>query len=159
MNIEFGCGANPTRKDYRTCDVRALPGIDYVCPAWNIDQLVDAGTVDVIFSRHFFEHLTFPQGKLVLSVWHKILSDTGTVEMMIPDMDYHIWQWQNNKNMDHARAGFWGWQRQVDDGEIWDIHKSGYNFDTMQELVAEMGYRNCVRIKAPRKHLYVRFEK
>ena len=33
MKLEFGCGETPTYPDYKTCDIRHLPGIDYVCPA------------------------------------------------------------------------------------------------------------------------------
>ena len=66
MKIEFGCGATPTKTDFKTCDIRNLPGIDFVCPAWEISNHVQLNTVDEIFSRHFLEHLTFIQAnKLV----------------------------------------------------------------------------------------------
>ena len=114
MNIEFGCGAKPTKQGFKTCDIRDLPGIDYVCAAWDIENLVGENTVDEIFSRHFFEHLTFAQGEKMLQVWHKILKPGGKCEMMLPNMSFHIQQWINrstDREISHARAGFWGWQR------------------------------------------------
>ena len=65
MNLEFGCGENPTKEGFKTCDIRNLPGVDYACPAWKITEHVAPNTVDEIWSRHFFEHLTFAQGKVV----------------------------------------------------------------------------------------------
>ena len=158
MNIEFGCGANPTRRGYLTCDIRSLPGVDYVCNAVDIDQHVGADSVDIIYSRHFFEHLTFIQGEELLQVWYKILKPTGHIDMMVPCMDFHIWQWTAKKDYTGAIKGFWGWQREGDT-EVWDIHKSGYNYETLSTLVLEQGFINCERIKANRKHLYVRFTK
>lgn len=53
MKIEFGCGDNPTKPGFKTCDIRDISGIDFVCPAWDIDKLVEENSVDEIFSRHF----------------------------------------------------------------------------------------------------------
>jgi predicted SAM-dependent methyltransferase len=73
MDIEFGCGEAPTKVGYKTCDIRDVRGVDFVCNAWDIKKHVNEHTVDNIFSRHFFEHLTFPQGELVLHDWLSIL--------------------------------------------------------------------------------------
>ena len=53
MKIEFGCGETPRHPEFKTCDVRDVPGVDFVCPAWEIDKKVAENTVDEIFSRHF----------------------------------------------------------------------------------------------------------
>jgi len=154
MNIEFGCGDNPTKKDFKTCDIRNLQGVDFVCPAWDIDQHVKENSVDEIFSRHFFEHLTFRQGEHLLKVWHKILKPNGRMEMMLPNMDYHVAQWVNKTAMDRAKAGFWGHQREGDT-EVWDVHKSGYNFDTLSTLLSEYEFRNIKNLRPKGKHLHI----
>ena len=108
MKIEFGCGETPTKENFKTCDIRNVPGVDFVCAAWNIDKHVNPNSVDEIFSRHFFEHLTFPQGERVLEVWYKILRPGGICEMMLPDMNFHINQWVNQrdnpKKFKHAKV-------------------------------------------------------
>ena len=73
MKLEFGCGETPRKPDFLGVDVRSFPNIKYVCNAWEIDQHVEENTVDEIFSRHFFEHLTFQQADLTLASWYKIL--------------------------------------------------------------------------------------
>lgn len=162
MKIEFGCGEKPTKAGFQTCDIRDLPGIDYVCPAWDIDTLVNENSVDEVFSRHFFEHLTFPQGEKQLEVWYKILKPGGTCEMMLPNMTYHIEQWQNrrtSREITHAKAGFWGWQRGLFD-DVWDVHKSGYDRFLLTELVKEKGFVNIESLaKDKSKHLHLRFYK
>ena len=45
MKLEFGAGEKQT-PGFKNVDVRDLPGIDYVCEAWKIDELVDENSVD-----------------------------------------------------------------------------------------------------------------
>ena len=150
MKIEFGCGEKTTKENFKTCDIRNLPGIDFVCPAWDIDKYVQEGTVDEIYSRHFFEHLTFKQGENVLTAWYNILKPGAKMEMVLPNMDFHINQWVTNTNLPHARAGFWGWQREGDT-EMWDVHKSGYNFEQLKTLLLSHKFKNIQSLKE-KKH-------
>lgn len=155
MQLEFGCGERPTRPGYKTCDIRNLPGIDYVCPAWEIDRHVSANTVSHIWSRHFLEHLTFAQGELWLRACLHILKPGGEQQICLPNMEFHIRQWQQQDNLAHARAGFWGWQREGE-SELWDVHKSGYNASQLIDLVHELGYKNAHSLrKAGDKHLEI----
>ena len=156
MMIEFGCGETPTHQDYKTCDIRNLPGIDFVCPAYEIDKHVEPNTVTHIFSRHFIEHLTFEQGERWLKACFKILRSGGQMDIRCPNMDFHVHQWQIGKNIEHARAGFWGWQREAETGETWDLHKSGYNFSQIKVLLEQCGYTNIRSLHKPTiKHLGV----
>ena len=163
MNIEFGCGEAPTKVGYKTCDIRDVRGVDFVCNAWDIKKHVNEHTVDNIFSRHFFEHLTFPQGELVLHAWLSILKSGARCEMMLPNMTYHINQWINRNSeetFNHAKAGFWGWQREAEEGEVWDIHKSGYDRLSLTELVESVGFINIKSIRSDKhKHLHLEFYK
>lgn len=159
MKIEFGCGETPTKENFKTCDIRNLPGIDFVCPAWEIDSLVESNSVDEIFSRHFFEHLSFYQGKVVLSKWYKILKPNGMLEIILPNMTFHVEQWirrKNKKELRWAAAGFWGWQREGD-LETWDIHKSGYDFETLKEVLQNENFKDIknLTVKTEPQHLWV----
>lgn len=163
MKIEFGCGETPTKSGYKTCDIRNVPGVDFVCPAWEIDKHVTENSVDEIFSRHFFEHLTFKQGEIVLDKWFLILKSGGKCEMMLPNMSFHIDQWLHKRNepkqLRHAKAGFWGWQRGEFD-DVWDIHKSGYDREMLTMLLEE---KKFIKIKSlakdTSKHLHLEFYK
>lgn len=155
MNIEFGCGENPTKEGYLTCDIRDLPGIDFVCPAWEIHTRVAEESVDNIFSRHFFEHLTFEQGRVFLENCRKILKPGGSMEMMLPNMSFHIMQWIDGREEEHARAGFYGWQRGAFD-DTWDVHKSGYTSVSLRKTLAMARYTNIKSLRpVSDKHLHM----
>ena len=157
MKIEFGCGETPTKEDFLTCDIRDLLGVDFVCPAWEIDQYVDKNSVDEIFSRHFFEHLTFAQGEYLLEVWYKILSPGGRVEMMLPNMLCHIQQWLDGDP--RAAQNIYGHQR-GDFLDVWDVHKSGYDAYSLEKLVSVKNFKNYKSFnRDSSKHLHVEFYK
>ena len=158
MDIEFGCGDNPKKSNYKTCDIRDIPGVDFVCNAWEIDTLVKHNSVDNVFSRHMFEHLTFIQGRKTLKSWFNILKPGGICEMILPNIDYHVNQWVNNIALDRAKSGFWGHQREGDT-EVWDVHKSGYNFATLSELLIEERFISVIPVKTKGKHLHVKCQK
>jgi predicted SAM-dependent methyltransferase len=157
MNIEFGCGESPTKVGFKTCDIRNLPGVDFVCPAWEIINHVDKNSVDEIFSRHFFEHLTFKQGEYLLEIWYDILKPGGKIELMVPNMQLHAQQWLNKDK--RAARNIFGHQR-GDFLEVWDVHKSGYDVDTLKELVLDKKFKDYKSLNTERnKHLHVEFYK
>jgi len=159
MQIEFGGGEHPRKPNYKQVDIRKLPKIDFVCNAWEIDTLVPKNSVSDVYSRHFFEHLTFHQGSLTLKSWFKILKTGGRVEMILPNMMFHIKQWLDKSNQEHANAGFWGWQRDNSDW-VWDIHKSGYDKDTLKTCVEKHNFKNYKSLDTDSsKHLHVEFFK
>jgi predicted SAM-dependent methyltransferase len=159
MKIEFGCGETPTKTGFKTCDIRDLPGVDFVCPAWKIVDFVEKDSVSEIFSRHFFEHLTFIQGESVLEAWIDILCPGGKMEMILPNMTFHIKQWQNRKTekeFNHAKAGFWGWQREGETN-LWDTHKSGYDYRSLSDLLIRKGFDQLENLSSDdNRHLHVR---
>jgi len=166
MKIEFGGGNNPKRPNFRQVDIRKINDDTIVCNAWEIDQQVDVNCVTEIFSRHFFEHLSHDQAKRTLDSWHKILVKGGRVEMLVPNMSMHIWQWLNwdnltDKEKNHCRTSIWGQQREADESS-WDLHKAGYDYPKLKELVEEHGF-TTVRLLARNdhefKHLHVDFFK
>ena len=158
IQIEFGCGADPRQLGYKTCDIRDLPGVDYVCSAIDIADYCEHNTVSNIFSRHMFEHLSFHDGELHLDACMKILKPGGEIRMMMPNIEFHVRQWlsRDPAAIKHARAGFWGWQREVEEGQDWDIHKSGYDTLTLTQLLTDKGFTNVKAHSKPTgKHLIV----
>lgn len=157
INLEFGCGENSPREGFEGVDIRKFEHVKYVCNAWEIENLVRAESVANIYSRHFFEHLTFSQADMTLGAWKKILAPSGTLQIIVPDMEYHIHQFlepdyskPSGANpewsvLEHAIAGFWGWQRDGD-SDIWDIHKSGYNFRCLKMKLEEHGFSDVRRM-------------
>jgi predicted SAM-dependent methyltransferase len=158
MKIEVGCGTKPTKPGFLTNDIRDVPGVDFVCTAWELDRHVDHYTVEHIFSRHFFEHLTFEQGEYVMSMWYKLLKPNAICEMIVPNITFHIDQWINrrtDKELQQAKAGLWGWQNdQFED--TWPVHKSGYDSETLVQLYTKHGYTKVKSLEpVSSRHLHV----
>jgi len=50
-------GSGPDyREGYLNCDVRRLPEVDLVCPAWQISDYTEG--LDAVYSRHTLEQFT-----------------------------------------------------------------------------------------------------
>ena len=95
MNIEFGGGENPRKKEYTQVDVRKIREDDIVCNAWEVEKHIQPNTVDNIYSRHFFEHLTHTQAQRTLDAWYNICRPGAEITMLVPNMNLHLWQWNN----------------------------------------------------------------
>lgn len=166
MKIEFGGGNNPIKPDYLQVDIRKINDSTIVCNAWEITQHIKTESVTDIFSRHFFEHLTHQQAKRTLEAWYTICKIGGRVELICPNMNKHIWQWQNWKNLsdqdkDHCRAGLWGWQKESNHSS-WDLHKSGYDYEKLEEIITTHRFKNVKKLvedTIEQNHLWVEFYK
>lgn len=169
MKIDFGCGSKP-KQGFVGCDVNDSPGIKYVCDCWDIGVYVDECTVEEIYSRHMFEHLSFINGERTLQAWYRILKPGGIIKMEIPDLLYHIkqyLQYHNNRNVlsavshrkkvtefEHAIGSLFGWQREADT-QMWDIHKSGYDEQTLKNLFTKHKFNNFKRLPSKPWNLLV----
>ena len=153
--IHVGCGDDKIPGTVG-CDLRKTPNVDVVCAAWQVNDFFTEAKS--IFSRHMLEHLTFEQVIHTLHMWFCCLAQGGVVKIIVPDMDFHIAQWQNaawtgeewRKERSNARwssAGFWGWQREtgvrhegLSPTDFWDVHKSGFNKDSLCFFLRGAGF-------------------
>ena len=175
MNIEFGPGTKP-KEGFISCDVRKLENVSYVCNCWEIGNYVNPCTVENIYSRHMFEHLTFYQGRKAITEWLKILKPGGSVNLIMPDLNFHVKEYiyyYNNRekmnvpNYEHSIAGFYGWQKENEnslpwtaDKNNWGTHKSGYDEISLKKLVYESGFENFNRNNQAKEwNLDVKFNK
>lgn len=165
MRLDVGCGPR-LRPGHVGVDVRALPGVGIVCDAWELDERLPPHSVESIYCRHFFEHLTFAQGRRTLQAFHRVLRPGGELQVIVPDMRYHMRQYldarpstRSDANAkwsarQHALASLFGWQR---DGEreLWDVHKAGYDQATLTEALAAAGFGRVRRLPEQPWHLSV----
>jgi predicted SAM-dependent methyltransferase len=165
VRLDVGCGTR-LRPGHVGVDVRALPGVGIVCDAWELDARVPPHSVKSIYCRHFFEHLTFAQGRRTLAAFHRVLRPGGGLQVIVPDIRWHMRQFLEAKPGSrsaanarwsarrHALAGFWGWQH---DGEreLWDVHKSGYDQAALAEALTAAGFARVRRLPDRPWHLSV----
>jgi predicted SAM-dependent methyltransferase len=163
MKIAVGTGVI-SKAGFKINDIRDLPNVDFVCPAWELDKFVEPNSVQEITSNHFFEHLTFEQGEAVLNVWYKLLTNGGKVSMQLPNIDLFVKYWIQSVEKDDidlfdwVTKGIWGWQREGFT-ETWDVHKSGYNAKSLERLVTSKGFVKFKNLKTKVENLKVEFYK
>ena len=168
IGLEFGCGETPAKPEYLGVDIRDFPNVKYICNAWEIAEHVGAESINDIYSKHFLEHLTFYDVDRTLKSWHSILKPGASLHIIVPDIMYHINQFLDPKRTrrmrikkgkwtveDMATFGFWGFQRQTELGETWDIHKSGYDFPLLERKLIEHGFARIERLATTPPHLSV----
>ena len=132
IKLEIGCGESP-RPGYTHVDIRKLPWVDIVAPAWNLP--LEEGTVVAIYSRHVLEHFERKDGERALKEWLRVLTPGGELHLIVPNMDFHIRQWFEG-DREWAMAGFWGWQKHEN-----DVHKWGYIWETLSSTLKTIGYK------------------
>lgn len=146
--VEVGSGESP-KSGYIHCDIIHSDHVEYVCNAWAIPFKPES--VDEIYARHMLEHLTYKEAKRTLKHWLCVLKINGCIDLIVPDLKKHIEQFFKDgyspyvnfkvSNKEHAMAGFYGWQN-----NNYDIHKWGYTFETLAELLDEIGFSNIRQI-------------
>jgi predicted SAM-dependent methyltransferase len=162
-----GCGSDQ-REGFVHCDLRKMRHVSVVCKAWELDRhFVDA---DVIYSRHTIEHLQHEDVERYFRSAFTALKVGGTIETVVPNMDFHVEQWQRavwdhahwiDKKSDarHGFAGFWGWQTEKkNDPPFWDTHKSGFCAASLRFFLARAGFSHIVT-KADGAHLHATAKK
>lgn len=166
LRLDVGCGEAGPAEGHVGVDIRPLSGVGLLAQAWRIEQFVPPGTVTAFRSRHTMEHLTFPQVRATLASWHRLLRPGGKAHIIVPDLVFHIAQFLDPNpdapsptnsawtQRQHALAGFYGWQREADE-KLWDVHKSGFTFEILRQLLLDAGFARVSRLNNSPWHLDV----
>jgi len=158
VRLDIGCGTK-VKEGYIGVDCVDLPNVNCVCNAWDIGDYYTANSVDAIHCRHSFEHYTFQQGVCALTAWHKILKTGGELNIIVPNIDYHMqqilahdtwndisnWGFNDITNIEHALGGLYGWQVEG----VFDVHKSGYNYALLKQKLYEAKFVNVEKLPSP----------
>jgi len=148
MKIEIGSGKNK-RKGYISCDIRNLPGVDYVCSANELPFKNES--IEEIYSRHLIEHFTLKEFLKVLEEWNRVLTKEGMLYIICPNIIWHLEQilesdhnsmYSKTSGKNHRYWGFgslFGWQQ-----DEYDIHKFGYYFELLRDILQDFGFKNII---------------
>jgi predicted SAM-dependent methyltransferase len=169
--LDIGCGDKEPKNGFVGIDIRKFDHIDYVCTSWEINKYFSDNIVDEIYSRHCFEHLTYYQADLTLNSWYNALKKGGKLNIIVPDLEYHFKQVTNTSwfepsdslskvsNIQHAICSIFGWQNESVDGAVWDIHKSGYNFELLKLKLESFGFTDITRLEDEKYNLNIEAHK
>ncbi|MFO7898154.1 MAG: methyltransferase domain-containing protein [Planctomycetota bacterium] len=153
--------------DSGCCHIRGPSGEEVLCKPWRVSWYFEQ--VKEIRGRHVLEHLTLSQAGASLRDWMRALAIGGQLEVVVPNVDYHIKQWKQaewnattwrNESSDSRRAlaGLWGWQgpagpRSPSTGPAptRHAHRAGFNRELLAFFLEWHGYWD-VRCEARDRH-------
>lgn len=165
LRLDLGCGESGPKPGFEGVDIRALPGIKHVTDMFALDARFEPNSIAELYCRHAFEHLSFADGEKAMECWARVLAPGGRLHLIVPDLRFHVAQYMDENptgpspanpewtQRQHALAGFFGWQRES--GTVWDLHKSGYDFESMRALLLKHGFEDVVRVETEPWHLSV----
>lgn len=92
LRIELGAGPNPIKarqSDWKSNDINAFPGIDFVCPCYDLSMVKD-NSVDELLAIGVVEHLRYREVACALAEWKRILKIGSFVTFDLPDLEFYI---------------------------------------------------------------------
>jgi SAM-dependent methyltransferase len=121
-------------------------------------------SVDVVFVSHLLEHLFFPRDvKAFLAELRRVLAPEGIVRLVVPDVEKCIEAYRmNDRKFFESRRETWSWWPEnptrledflgyagagAEPAYLFESHKYGYDFETLQRVLADAGFENIVRSK------------
>jgi len=68
---------------------------------------------EFVYASHVLEHFPFREIDLVLKEWKRVLKEGGTLEIKVPDIEYHFRQILKGDWGERNLIAIWGDQREV----------------------------------------------
>ena len=136
VKLNIGCGS-----DIRDGYINIDPFAEEADMCMHADALnFDDGTADEILSVHMLEHLSKCEVADTLAEWRRVLKDTGTLKIIVPDFPWCIEQWlrlPEKARWSWAIATIYGLQDHP--GEF---HKTGFSADRLRAVLEDAGFGN-----------------
>ena len=114
-------------------------------------------SLEYIHSSHFIEHITFDEGRKLLTHCYKWLKLRGVIRLSFPDLELWVSNYHNNKIefFEQYKKCFLGGNSslQVTKGEIFmsQVHGHGhrwnYDFESINHVLSEIGFSQIEKKK------------
>ena len=117
---------------------------------WNLtDRLpIRSGTIALIYSEHFIEHVTLKQAAALLADCHRVLMPNGILRLTTPSLERVIDEYLSGRTQEWRDVG---WSPatpcQMVNGafRLWG-HRFVYDADELKRILDEAGYRNVTQV-------------
>jgi SAM-dependent methyltransferase len=107
----------------------------------SISLPVQDGSVDFIYSSHFFEHLFKDDAEALLKSCARALRPGGTIRISIPDLAYAVSLYSLGRKIEMLDDYFFV----EDKGSYLARHKYMYDFELIKEALEQEGFLNVTR--------------
>ena len=140
MKLHLGCGKRYL-DGFVHVDLAEFDHVDFITTLGNL-EMIDAESVDEIYSSHAFEYYDRFAGLEVLKEWRRVLKWGGKIFLTVPDFDQLISIYAETKDLSKVIGPLFG---RWDINQSFHYHKTVYNFTTLRNSLSEVGFREIKR--------------
>ena len=144
MKIDIG-GGEHTKKGFTNVD-KYHPPAEINADVINLP--FEDNTIEEVYSKHTFEHLSKKEVRKALSEVHRVLMPKAKFTIIVPDLEWCCKAWLDSKDK-LGRPMDWIFGGQSCEG---DLHKMGYTMKMLVNLLKE------ARFKITRKYSYFDYD-
>lgn len=141
VKLHLGCG-DDYLVGYVNIDSNPKSKADLYLDAHDLSLFPD-NSVDRIESYHFFEHLDYYRAKMALREWFRILKPKSLLILELPNLDVcirEIGKHYNEKGIDLAMVGIYGYPPDIARSGITQIHKWGWSPSSIERELVSVGF-------------------
>jgi predicted SAM-dependent methyltransferase len=136
MNKLILCANERQIKGYKHHDIQPLPGIDYVCDLFDIQEQVKGEQFAEVHFTHALEHFPTKETQKVLALLRDLLVDGGLLYLEVPNFAWHAQILMEGRERDAVYYAFGG---QLNE---WDFHKTGFTENILREELELAGFKD-----------------
>lgn len=144
LKLNLGCWKR-NLPGFVNVDICDMPHIHY---QRNVDDLsiFEDGIAKLIYASHVFEYFDRAKGAEVLREWFRVLAPHGVLRIAVPDFDKVVWIYKETGDIQKTLGLLYG-KMEIDstDGKKMLYHKTTYNFDSLKQMLEEVGFVNVRR--------------
>lgn len=127
--------ASGYRYNYKQLDIRK--GLPY-----------GTGIVDLIFSSHMFEHLTYAEGLSLLRECRRVIRPSGGMRLIVPDANLLMSKYKLNELAAFDEVNGNCANAPTSAGKLWSLlhdgHQACYDGETLCKLLGDAGWKSTV---------------
>jgi predicted SAM-dependent methyltransferase len=160
LKLNIGCWRNG-KEGWVNIDIVENSSVNLV---WDCRKKLpfENGTVSMIFTEHFLEHLDYHEEALsFLCEARRVLAENGVIRIIVPDLEKYLKAYTDEnpwkqlteirplaeERMDYWTKRKWNTRMELIDElfrQSYD-HKAAYDFETMRYLLNQAGYSEIIR--------------
>lgn len=147
LKLHLGCGFRYL-EGFVHIDIDNQEHIDY--PNTDISNLdmIEANSVDLIYTCGSFEYFDREKAPSVLEEWKRVLKPGGSLKISVPDFESVVKVYNDNKDVDGIGilGPLYGKWRINGDDHVY--HKTVYDFNSLKNLLNRVGFKDIKKYNA-----------
>ena len=133
MKIDIG-GGEHTQLGFKNVD-KYHKYADYIADVLNLP--FENNSIEEVYSKHTFEHLSKKEVKLALKEVYRVLIPKAKFTIIVPDLEWCLKNWLISSDK-LGRSIDWIFGGQSNEG---DLHKIGYTMEILVKLLEEAKFK------------------